>query len=32
MTEANQVQLSELLTRIIKPNHNVKDKPKKITM
>jgi hypothetical protein len=31
MIEANQVQLSELLT-IIKPNHNVKDKPKKITM
>jgi len=32
MTEANQIQPSEFLTRIIRPNHNVKDKPKKITM
>jgi hypothetical protein len=30
MTETNPVQLSKLVTRIMRLNYNIKDKPKKI--
>jgi len=32
MIEVNQVQPSELVTRIIRLDHNIKKKPEKITM